>query len=83
VLTASQLDQEKVWYGFLLLITAFVAVIAIATSFAWLSPGHLLYGKEEHSKPELENSALRDQIEDLIHANVKPECLQKTVNRGE
>ena len=29
-----------------------------------------------------EPSALRDQIEDLIAANVRPECLQKPDERG-
>jgi len=41
-----------------------------------LDPKRLLYGKEEHANPALEPSALRDQIEDLIQANVKQECLK-------
>jgi hypothetical protein len=35
----------------------------------------------EHSNPELEKSALGDQIEDLIYANVKEERLQKSEKR--
>jgi hypothetical protein len=76
VLTASKLSEEKVWTGFLCMIALFMFVVVIVTTFASISPRHLLYGKEEHSKPELEQSALRDQIEDLIYANVKSECLQ-------
>jgi hypothetical protein len=76
VLTAAKLSEEKVWIGFLWMIGLFIGVVIIVTLFAWISPRHLLYGKEEHSKPELEQSALRDQIEDLIYANVKSECLQ-------
>lgn len=44
-------------------------------TIAW-DPKRLLFGKEEHVNPSLEPSALRDQIEDLIQANVKPECLK-------
>ena len=82
VLTASKLDAAKVWCGFLWMIGIFIGVIVVVTAFACLNPRHLLYGKEEHSNPELEKSALRDQIEDLIYANVKEECLQKTEKGG-
>jgi len=82
VLTASKLDAAKVWCGFLWMVGIFIGVIVVVTFFAWLNPRHLLYGKEEHSNPELEKSALRDQIEDLIYVNVKEECLQKTEKGG-
>ena len=41
---------------------------------AW-KPKNLLYGKEEHSIPQIEPSALRDQIEDIIFERVRPEYL--------
>jgi hypothetical protein len=82
VLIASKLDSAKVWCGFLWMIGIFIGVIVVVTAFACLNPRHLLYGKEEHSNPELEKSALRDQIEDLIYSNVKEECLQKTEKGG-
>jgi hypothetical protein len=82
VLTSSKLDASKVWSGFQWMIGVFIGVVIVVTLFAWIKPKHLLYGKEEHSNPELEKSALRDQIEDLIYANVKEECLQKTEKGG-
>ena len=78
VLTASKLSEEHVWWGFFVMIGLFVFVFVIVTGLAIWNPKNLLYGKEEHREPLLEPSALKDQIEDLIHANVKPECLQKT-----
>ena len=36
------------------------------------------YTKDEHANPALEPSALKDQIEDLIQTNVRPECLKNT-----
>jgi hypothetical protein len=38
----------------------------------------LLYGKEEHSAPQIEPSALRDQIEDIIYQRVQREALKPT-----
>jgi cytochrome b subunit of formate dehydrogenase len=61
----------------------FLIAVLVVTGLVIWSPKNLLFGKEEHSNPELEKSALRDQIEDLIYANVKEECLQKTEKRGE
>ena len=40
------------------------------------NPKNLLYGKEEHSAPQIEPSALKDQIEDIIHQRVKSEYLK-------
>jgi hypothetical protein len=83
VLVSSKLNADQVWMGFLWMIGIFIGVLVVVTLFAWLNPRHLLYGKEEHSNdPSLEKSALRDQIEDLIYANVKEECLQKIEKRG-
>jgi len=48
----------------------------IVTVLAISFPKKLLHGKEEHSSPSLEPSAARDQIEDLIAKNVKPESLK-------
>jgi len=55
---------------------AFACVVLIVTAFVVRSPTNLLYGKEEHANPLLAPSALKDQIEDLIAANVKAECLK-------
>ena len=82
VLSASKLSESHVWYGFFVIIGLFLLVVGVVTGFAIWNPKNLLYGKEEHSNPALEPSALRDQIEDLIAANVKPECLQKPDERG-
>ena len=75
VLTRSSLSPEHVWSGFLWMIGIFIGTIIVVTLFAALKPQHLLFGKEEHLAPMLEPSALRDQIEDLIQENVKPESL--------
>jgi hypothetical protein len=41
-------------------------------------PRNLLFGKEEHSNPALDPSALQDAIEDTIEARVKSECLKSS-----
>jgi hypothetical protein len=82
VLTASKLNEEHVWIGFFVVIGLFVVVFLAVTGLVIWAPKNLLFGKEELSSPELEKSALRDQIEDLIYANVKQECLQKAEKRG-
>jgi hypothetical protein len=82
VLTASKLNEEHVWIGFFVVVGLFLAVFAVVTVLVIWFPKNLLFGKEEHSKAELEKSALRDQIEDLIYTNVKQECLQKAEKRG-
>jgi len=76
VLSASKLTEEHVWAGFCCMIGVFFSVIIFVTGLAIFNPKNLLYGKEEHANPALEPSALRDQIEDLITANVKSECLK-------
>jgi hypothetical protein len=58
------------------MIGVFIGVVLIVTALTIFSPKNLLYGKEEYVNPALEPSALKDQIEDLISANVKPECLK-------
>ena len=75
VLTAAKFDQEYKWLGFLCMIGVFAAVVVIVTILTAWKPKHLLYGKEEHSIPQIEPSALRDQIEDIIHQRVRPESL--------
>ena len=82
VLTASKLSEGHVWIGFFTVIGLFVVVFLVVTGLVIWTPKNLLFGKEEHSNPELEKSALRDQIEDLIYANVRQECLQKPEKRG-
>jgi len=76
VLSNTKLSEAHVWDGFLWMIGIFVAIVFVALIFFWVKPQNLLFGKEEHVKPALEPSALRDQIEDLIVANVRFECLK-------
>ena len=76
VLTAADIDRLYKWYGFLCMIGVFGAVVMIVTLLTFLNPRNLLYGKEEHSSPQIEPSALRDQIEDIIHQRVKSEYLK-------
>ena len=75
VLTAAGFDPLYKWYGFLCMIGVFAAVVLIVTVLTFFNPRNLLYGKEEHSAPQIEPSALRDQIEDIIHQRVKSEYL--------
>ena len=67
-------DDQKLTV-FAWIIGVFAAVLVVVSVFVAWDPRRLLYGKEEHVNATLERSALRDQIEDLIQANVKPECL--------
>ena len=76
VLTAAGFEPNFKWYGFLLMIVVFAAVVLIVTILTFVSPRNLLYGKEEHLAPQIEPSALRDQIEDIIHQRVKAESLK-------
>jgi hypothetical protein len=75
VLSCSRLNEE-------LMIWVLGTVVTTVTGLVIFNPRNLLYGKEEHREPLLEPSALRDQIEDLIVANVKSECLQKAETPG-
>ena len=77
VLTCSTLTEEHIWSGFLWMIAIFIGVVILVTLFVWLKPQGLLFEKEQYLPPELDRSALRDQIEDLIFKNVKPDSLQK------
>lgn len=74
----AQLEASQRYTGFLWMIGIFIGVVVIVTSFSIFSPRNLLYGKEEHSAPQTDPSALRDQIEDLIAKNVKSECLKNS-----
>jgi len=76
VLTAAGFEQNYKWYGFLFMIAVFAAVVLIVTILTFVNPRNLLYGKEEHLAPQIEPSALRDQIEDIIHQRVKAEALK-------
>lgn len=75
VLTAAEFEQEYRWLGFLCMIAVFAAVVVIVTVLTAWKPKNLLYGREEHSIPQIEPSALRDQIEDIIFERVRPEYL--------
>lgn len=74
--TVGLVNAEHKATVFYSIIAVFVMVILIVTALVIWDPKRLLYGKEELANPALEPSALRDQIEDLIQANVKPECLK-------
>jgi prolipoprotein diacylglyceryltransferase len=76
VLTAAGFEQQYKWYGFLLMIGVFAAVVLVVTILTFVNPRNLLYGREEHSPPQIEASALRDQIEDIIHQRVKNDSLK-------
>lgn len=80
VLTASKLNEDHVWLGFLVAIGLFLIVLAVVTTLVIWNAKNLLYGKEEHSNPALDPSALKDAIEDIIAARVEPECLKKPTN---
>ncbi len=82
VLSCSKLTEPHVWDGFIWMLGAFCAVVLVVSLFAAVSPKNLLYGKEEHSNPALDTSALRDQIEDLIIKNVKVECLNSPAKQS-
>ena len=82
VLSCSKLTEEHVWEGFKLMIWVLGGVVVTVTGLVICNPKNRLYGKEEHRAPLLEPSALRDQIEDLIVANVKSECLLKSETSG-
>lgn len=77
VLTCSKLTEEHIWSGFLWMVGMFIGVVVLVTLFVWKKPERLLFEQEQYLPPELDPSALRDQIEDLIYKNVKPESLQK------
>jgi hypothetical protein len=70
-------SEEHKWTGFLILIGVFLTVVATVTIFTAINPRNLLYGKEEHSTPQIDSSALHDQIEDIVQTLVKEECLKK------
>lgn len=77
VLTYAKLNEDHVWTGFKVMLGLFLLVLLLVSILVIWFPKNLLYGKEEHANPALTPSALRDQIEDLIAANVKPESLIK------
>ncbi len=76
VLTAAGFEETHKWWGLILMIVVFGVVVLLVTGLTIWKPKNLLYGKEEHSAPQIEPSALRDQIEDIIHQRVKPESLK-------
>lgn len=77
VLTFAKLENERRWDGFLWMIGIFGALVLIVSIMAIFSPKNLLYGKEEHSAPQIDPSALHDQIEDIVTELVKDDCLKK------
>ena|SRR6266576_1622653 len=76
VLSRSRLPEQYVWPGFLWMVGIFIGVVVVVTALTIFCPKNLLYGKEEYVNPSLDSSALNDAIEDLIVANVKPDCLK-------
>jgi hypothetical protein len=65
------------------MIGVFIGVVCLVTLFAWTTPERLLFEKEQCLPPDLDPSALRDAVQELIFKNVKPESLQNPENRGE
>ncbi len=80
VLTVSKLSEHLVWWGFVVMVVLFLLVFLVVTVLVIWFPKNLLFGKEEHSNPALEPSALRDAIEEIITVKVKPECLKNPPN---
>jgi uncharacterized membrane protein (DUF485 family) len=80
VLTAAKLSEDHVWRGFFVAIGLFLLVFIVVTILVIWFPKNLLFGKEEHSNPALEPSALRDAIEEIITEKVKHECLKCPTN---
>ena len=76
VLIYAEFSETNKWTGFLWIVGLFIGVVVFVALMAVFKPKNLLYGKEEHSNPQLDESALRDQIEDIIVNKVKPECLK-------
>lgn len=76
VLISGDLSQTLRFIGFLLMIAVFIGVLIFVGWLTVTNPRNLLYGKEEHLAPQLDDSALRDQIEDIVVNSVKPECLK-------
>src|SRR5258708_31416386 len=75
VLTAAGFEQYYKVVGFICMIVIFSVVVVVVTVLTVCQPKNLLYGKEEHSAPQIEPSALKDQIEDIIFKRVKRESL--------
>ncbi len=81
VLVNGSFGEEKKWTGFLWMVGIFIGVVTFVAIMTICQPKNLLYGKEEHSNAQLDESALRDQIEDIIVAKVKPECLKNSSDK--
>ena len=76
VLTASKLSEDHEWWGLVVVIGLFLLVFLVVTGLVIWRPKNLLYGKEEHSNPALEPSALKDAMEEIIEDRVKDDCLK-------
>jgi hypothetical protein len=77
VVTKANLDPTLRWVLCISMIVFMAANLAVVTTLNFKDPKSLLFGKEEHSAPQIDPSALKDQIEDIIAQNVRPECLKK------
>jgi len=77
VLINADLSPEHKWHGFLWMIGTFIGDTLAVLVLTIFFPKNLLFRREEHSAPQIDPSALKDQIEDLIVVNVKDECLKK------
>ena len=83
VLTASKLSEDHVWCGFHVVVGLFLLVFIVVTFLVICFPKNLLYGKDEHSNPALEPSALKDAMDEIIEARVKGECFKHPPNQLE
>lgn len=77
VLVKAGFSETTRWSGFLWMVGIFVGVVGFVVLMTVFNPKNLLYGKEEHSSPQIAPAALRDQIEELIFKNVKEDSLKK------
>lgn len=76
VLVGTGFETTLRFVGFLLMIFVFIAVLGFVGWLTVKHPQNLVFGKEEHLQPQLTDSALRDQIEDIVVKSVRPECLK-------
>jgi hypothetical protein len=58
------------------MIVFMAANLTIVAVLNFSNPKNLLYGKDEHFAPQIDPSALKDQIEDIIAQKIKSECLK-------
>lgn len=79
VITKAELDSALRWMLCISMILFMAVNLTLVAVLNFKNPKNLLYGKEEHIAPQVDPSALKDQIEDIIGQNVRAECLKKAL----